>query len=182
MRIQIPETSIETVLSALRSLPGNDAPCYGVTLHADRRTLVISGGKNDDYASVPIVEAHVEGAPIAIGLNRQYFARALRFGLTQIGLIDPLSPLVFSNGGKRLIIMPLRLAEPAPTTTAKAEIPEVSTSVECIEATPVPAITQPNSPQFQPVANPESKNMNTEEKPQSAMQQIGEQIDQSGMA
>jgi hypothetical protein len=60
-----------------------------------------------------IQEVKVTGKPVSVALNRIYFTNALRFGLNELVVEDPLSPVVFSNGGKKLIIMPVNLDGPA---------------------------------------------------------------------
>jgi hypothetical protein len=47
-------------------------------------------------------------------LNRDFLTKALKFGLGQIDIIDPLTPLRFFNGGRQMIIMPIRADNPPP--------------------------------------------------------------------
>jgi hypothetical protein len=58
----------------------------------------------------------VNGAPVRVFLNRGYLAKALKFGLTQLELIDPLAPMLFREGGRRLVVMPVRCegSDPGP--------------------------------------------------------------------
>jgi hypothetical protein len=77
--------------------------------------------RNDEtWTSIPIQEVKVTGKPVSVALNRTYFTNALRFGLNQMEVEDPLSPVVFSNGGKKLIIMPVNLDGPKVTVTTPA--------------------------------------------------------------
>ena len=53
---------------------------------------------------------------MAIYLNRAFLSKALKFGLDEIDIIDPLTPLRFSNGGRQMIVMPIRADNPPPDT------------------------------------------------------------------
>jgi hypothetical protein len=59
----------------------------------------------------------VKGKPVTVALNRRYLLNALRFGLNQFEVEDPLSPVVFSKGGKKMVIMPVNLDGPVQATT-----------------------------------------------------------------
>ena len=52
------------------------------------------------------------GKPVTVALNRRYLLNALRFGLNQVEIEDDLSPVVFSKGGKKMVIMPVKLDGP----------------------------------------------------------------------
>ena len=54
-------------------------------------------------------------------LNRHYLTQALRYGLTELRIEDETSPVVFTEAGRKFIIMPIRLQPtPPPPTAAKA--------------------------------------------------------------
>jgi len=76
---------------------------------------------DEDWTSIP-VDAVVKGRPVTVALNRRYLLNALRFGLNEFEVEDPLSPVVFSKGGKKMVIMPVNLEGPkvAATTPAAA--------------------------------------------------------------
>jgi hypothetical protein len=108
-------------------------------------------------------------------LDRQRLAKALQYGLTTIGLTDSLSPLVCSNGGKKMVILPVRpgTEPPAPPTVKQeAVVPAKVSNPEATPPTAVAPVTTSNA----------TETMKTEtapqpEKPKSAMQQISEQIE-----
>ena len=64
------------------------------------------------WTSIPIQDVKVTGEPVSVGLNRTFFTHALRFGLNELEIEHELAPVVFSNGGKRLVIMPVNLGGP----------------------------------------------------------------------
>jgi len=113
------------------------------------RCLTIEGkGKDDaEWTSVPVQTVNVTGEPVAIGLNREYLLKGLRFGLNKLEIATPLDAMVMSKGGKKMVIMPLRLEE------AKVEITPVAeeTNPETTTATTT------DQTQIQPPGNPEAK-------------------------
>ena len=56
----------------------------------------------------------MKGKAVTIYLNRQFLTKALKFGMNSIQVIDALSPLRLSSGGKQMIVMPVRAQEPTP--------------------------------------------------------------------
>jgi hypothetical protein len=101
-----------------------------------------------DWVRLVIDSATVTGKPISIGLNRDYLLKALRFGLTTGEFIDDLSPVVFSQGGRRMVVMPLR-----PDSAPPAQSAPPPQSTEPPTAAPNP---QPNNHSNPPVNEPTS--------------------------
>ena len=92
---------------------------------------------------IVLAGATAKGSDLTIRLNRDYLAKALDYGLTNIGLIDPMSALQFTREGRQMVVMPLRVAdvqaeptdkqapkEPAETTAASGPQPESKTMTE----------------------------------------------------
>jgi hypothetical protein len=92
---------------------------------------------DEDWTSIP-VDAVVKGRPVTVALNRRYLLNALRFGLNQVEMEDPLSPVVFSNGGRKMVIMPVKLDGPV-----KAATPAQSKSGATTATTPTAEQTAP---------------------------------------
>ena len=104
------------------------------------------------------------GKPVTVALNRAYVTNALRFGLNQMEVEDELSPVVFSNGGKKLIVMPIRLdgpprvqVSPQPkteTTEAESNQPSAQPEAQTEERTAMPRTARATTPEpmttFQP--------------------------------
>jgi hypothetical protein len=87
---------------------------------------------------------------VTIHLNRHLLAKALRFGLTKIEIIDALSPLKFSEGGRQMIVMPTR----GNATPIKPTTPPVSSPAAAQQETSasVPANSPEAIPNRQPMA------------------------------
>ena len=123
-----------------------------VTLVHDGKKLSIRGRARDDseWTSVEIPGAKITGNMINIHLNRDFLLKALGFGLNRIEMIDHLSPLKFSNGGRQMVVMPVRPAEePAPAeevkpvaADTKVEAPTNERSNMINDTTPEPAETR----------------------------------------
>ena len=87
---------------------------------------------------MPVRERAVDplGNPVSIGLNREYLLKALRFGLKKLEIEDPLSPMLLSNGGKRIVISPLNLSGVRTTVAAPAQPTAETTSPTSTEKDP----------------------------------------------
>jgi hypothetical protein len=67
----------------------------------------------------------ITGKPKEINLDRHFFLPALKFGLSELAILDELSPMVCSREGKRMVIMPVRPpASTPPTEKPKEPIPD----------------------------------------------------------
>ena len=113
--INLSEEAIKQLLLVTPSLPGDDGINRPIRLRVESHQLSVEGQNKDDdtWTSIPIQNVQVTGRPVSVALNRTYFTNALRFGLNELEVEDTLSPVVFSNGGKKLIIMPVNLDGPA---------------------------------------------------------------------
>jgi hypothetical protein len=109
--------------------------------------LVVEGQAKEDenWTSVPIQPVNITGGPVAIALNRHYLLKGLRFGLNKLEIENSLSPMVMSNGGKKFVIMPVRMQEsapqtsPQPTTEERNEMPRTARTAA---PTPEPVETE----------------------------------------
>ena len=88
-----------------------------------------------------------------VALNRRYLLNALRFGLNQVEIEDPLSPVVFSKGGKKMVIMPVNLDGPK----VKAPTPAAASSGATPATTPTTPPAEQTAPQEQPGAPTEER-------------------------
>ena len=115
-RISLSDEAIKQLILVTPNLPGDDGLNHPVRLRITAQYLNIEGRNRDDedWTSIP-VDAVVKGRPVTIALNRRYLLNALRFGLNEFEVEDPLSPVVFSKGGKKMIIMPVNLDGPKVT-------------------------------------------------------------------
>lgn len=148
-RITLSEDAIKQMLQVLPRLPGDYNSDHPVRLRIDKQ-LSLEGQNKDDqeWTSIPIQNVAVAGNPMTIGFNREYLVKALRFGLNQVEVEGPLSPAVFSHGGKKMVIMPLRLDGDEPTPAAPA--------AQCNPATTSP-LPEQTTPPMQSEAQPEER-------------------------
>ena len=108
--VNLASAAVQAILEALPLLPGADDTNQPVVLDVNETGIVLKARGRDqkDDTRVPIVDVRVTGKPVETSVNRVYLGRALRFGLNTIQIEDPLSPLLFTNGGRTMIVMPLR--------------------------------------------------------------------------
>ncbi len=140
-RVQLSDSAIKQLVLVTPSLPGDDGINRPVRLRVEPQQILIEGQSRDDanWTSIPIQDVKVTGKPVSVALNRTYFINALRFGLNELEIEDPLSPVVFSNGGKKMIIMPVNLDGPKVTVTT----PAAASSEATTAATPTAEQNQP---------------------------------------
>ena len=129
-QVVLSDEAVKQLIQVIPNLPGADSPYSTIRLRVDGN-LAVEGQKKDDakWTSVPIQPVNVTGNPVAIALDRNYLLKGLRIGLNKLEIEDSLSPMVMSKGGKRMVIMPLRMGDgnvevsPAPTETTSPEEP-----------------------------------------------------------
>jgi DNA polymerase III sliding clamp (beta) subunit (PCNA family) len=176
-RITIPRGALDGVLEIIARLPGDDLPNHDIILNAAKNTLVLQGrGKEQDKpVAVPVIEAAVEGKAVVISINRHYLVKALRFGLNQFDIIDELTPLVITNGGKRMIIMPIHPGNPAaPQPQPKPTLPTTSTATPPTQNNPVPVQQEERTTMPKQTTAPAAT---TEEQQDSPLKQLVQQIE-----
>ena len=149
-RVNLSDEAIKQLVLLTPNLPGDDGLNHSVRLRITADHLNLEGRNKDDedWTSIPI-DAVVKGKPVTVGLNRNYLLNAMRFGLNEIQIDDPLGPVVFSKGGKKMVIMPVNLEGPkVKVTTPAAASPEATTAPTPTTATTPP--TEQTAPQDQP--------------------------------
>ncbi len=124
----------------VNSLPGGDLKDSPVDLVIEGGTVAVrppGGG-----SAIRLEGAAAKGPDITTRLNRDYLVKALDYGLTNIGLIDGLSPLHFTREGRQMVVMPLRVADVAPK--AAPEEPAADNQTAACEPQPTtPAASEP---------------------------------------
>ena len=108
--VKLTETAVEQMLKVIPNLPGQDQENHTIRLRTGHNCLWVEGrGKTDtEWTKVAVSDVAVVGKHKEITLNREYLLPALKFGLNELAILDELSPMVASNGGKRMVIMPVR--------------------------------------------------------------------------
>ncbi len=164
-RLVVPDTRTTTVvfgnratallLDVLPKLPGKDDPSQPIRLDIhDKRLLVTAGDKSTPQGTtLPVEDAVVTGDNLTITVDRNFALKALKWGLTEMALIDGLSPLVFSAPGQRLVAMPMRTEGLSPVSVPDpvecAPEPTQERAAEPVAEAPTPTHVE-LSPEPQP--------------------------------
>ena len=125
-RIQLKPEAVASLLQIVPNLPGKDSHLNVVRLRVDK-VLTIEGRNKDDKepTQVAINDVVVTGKAKEISLNREYLLNALRFGFDEVAILDELSPMVISQAGRQMVIMPVN---PNGSQSAKPAAPQTSTT------------------------------------------------------
>jgi len=124
--VDLDAEKIDGVLQTIQRMPCHDSNngTIGVANTNGKFHLLGKSTGTADWTRVPIDDAKCSGRDTTVFLNRELLTKALGFGLTRIELIDARSPLRFSNGGRQMIIMPVRAdAANAPAKPAPSSVP-----------------------------------------------------------
>jgi hypothetical protein len=201
-KLVVPESRTTTVvfgdkatallLDVLPKLPGKDDPSQPIRLDiVDKRLLVTAGDKSTPQGTtLPVEDTVVTGENLTITVDRNFALKALKWGLTEMALIDALSPLVFSAPGRRLVAMPMRTEGLSPVSvpdpvesTAEPTTPQEPVT-EPVHKTTMPTKTQEiaeETPEPQPVnrlaASPEAPTTTPEPPIKPTIRTVIEQID-----
>jgi DNA polymerase III sliding clamp (beta) subunit (PCNA family) len=154
-QVVLSEEAVKQLIQVVPNLPGADLSNAAIRLQVDGNLVVEGQGKEDEkWTGVPIQPVSIVGGPVAIALNRHYLLKGLRFGLNKLEIENSLSPLLMSNGGKKLVIMPVRMEgatptpepakehSPQPTTEERNEMPRTASTTE-----PEPVETETRAPE-----------------------------------
>ena len=95
--------------TTIERMPCHDAVNLTIGLEWKNGHLHLLGkdARDSEWMRVP-VDVKCMGKDISIYANRSLLTKAFSFGLNTVELIDPMSPLRFVNGGRQMIVMPLR--------------------------------------------------------------------------
>jgi len=167
------EAAVAQLLETAPRLPAGDETNQPVGLEVRDEKLWLKGRAKAqaEWTEFEIPGATVRGKPRFVQLNRLYLAKALRWGLHDIELHDPTTPLVFSHAGRQLVVAvigdaqpspappsgPASPAQPEPSPATSPSVPRSETPTE--ERNPMPATIQPTTTRQQPV------NGETEDRP-----------------
>ena len=150
--IRLTPEAVTLLQTVLPKLPGSDTPMQPVHLVVRPGIFMVRGldKLSGKWTEVRVTGAEVSGKPNETTINRSYFLKALRFGLTEILLEDSLASMVFRAGGKQLIVMPIRpdgASTPAkPITTPNNPMPQPEAAQPVTPSTDQPATpTEPET-------------------------------------
>jgi hypothetical protein len=122
--LQLEPESLPNIITMIGHMPCHDLinQTLGIEIKDGDVTLLGRAPNAEQWTRLGI-QARVRGGDLTIYLNREFFSQALKFGLNTIELIDGMSPLRMSNGGRQLIIMPVRVDGPPQTAITQAPPP-----------------------------------------------------------
>ncbi|MBA4150543.1 MAG: hypothetical protein H0X66_20720 [Verrucomicrobia bacterium] len=129
-KLTLDENAVEILLGVLPMLPGRDVRDQPVKLDVQQHGLAVQGiAKSGQSSDARIDGVRVDGKAVSTTLNRTFLIKALRFGFREISILDSMTPLLFTLGGKTMVVMPLRsgpVAPPAPATVRKTSPSETA--------------------------------------------------------
>ena len=142
--VELNDDNIAPVLQTIQRMPCHDVvnSTIGIAIMGGKFHLLGKSTATTEWTRVPIEDAKCSGKDTTVFLNRELLSKALGFGLTRIDLIDAMSPLRFSAGGRQMIISPLR----ADTANAPVKLTSPSAPESTVAAQPNP----PPNPAEQP--------------------------------
>ncbi len=153
-QVRFDAEAVTTLLAGLPKLPYQDEFHRGVTVEVAGSTVCFKAKAKDakDWTQLTLHSARITGKPVSIALNREFVLKALRFGFTTLEITDDLSPVQFLEGGRRMVVMPLR---PDGAMPAKAAPTPQPTEPSPSAPNPQPTNTNNNPPEAQPPAQPQ---------------------------
>ncbi len=122
-QITLSQEAIQQMLQIIPRLPGDYEPNHPIRIRTTAAGQVLLEGQGqgqEQETSIPVQNVTISGKPVEIGLNRQYLLRALHFNLNRIEIEDELTPLIFSQGGKKMVVMPIGPDRPTPVPRVPA--------------------------------------------------------------
>jgi hypothetical protein len=114
-------------------LPGASQVNTGVTFDLGPMGTIVTGSENGHASSITVDGVKIQGSPNTFTADRTLIAKALKLGLKNLALVDGLTPLVFSDATRKLVIAPLR-ADPTPRTSVPVPV-QPSTAASSPEPT-----------------------------------------------
>jgi len=155
-KIKLTDTAIDQLLKVIPNLPGKDDADKPIRLRTGKNALCIEAkDKNDqDWTSVEIKDVTVTGRPKETCINRDFLSPVLKFGLSELAIVDEFTPMLCTEDGKRMVIMPLRPPAP-PTTKADSKEPDPEPN----QPQPTTSAANPPSTEVQPGADKRKTDM-----------------------
>ena len=118
--IELDPSSTNSVITLIARIPNHDKVNRTIGIEIKTRHIHLLGKSqaSEPWTRFEVESSKTTGRDVTVYLNRDYLAKALRFGLARIEIIDEMSPLRFTAGGRQMFIMPVRpdAATPVPAT------------------------------------------------------------------
>jgi DNA polymerase III sliding clamp (beta) subunit (PCNA family) len=138
-QVVLNEAGIAQALETAPRLPVKDENNQAVCLEVRQAKLWLKSRAEDKAAwtEIEIPAATIQGRPRCVRFNRTFLVKALRWGLNEIELRDPNTPLVFRNGGRKLVV----------AVIGDASQPQAASSATSPPKSPAAAPSEPTSRQ-----------------------------------
>ncbi len=117
-RVRFSEDCAKGLLELLPRLPFLPDGNFRCELRFSESLSTVTGRATDHSNTVELIGLKVEGPAVALAVNRNFVLGAMKLGLRELELTDDRTPLLFRTGGRRLVVMPLRLESEATPPTA----------------------------------------------------------------
>jgi len=131
--IQLAPAKLETLIKLIQRMPCYDDRCHPIGLEWKGGQFMLMGKNHpdEDWLRVPLPDIQGLGPDVTVFLDRNYLIKGLSYGLNTLSLTSAVAPLRLHNGGKQLIIMPVRAhaREPSPPPAKPTPAPAVTTTV-----------------------------------------------------
>jgi DNA polymerase III sliding clamp (beta) subunit (PCNA family) len=101
---------VASLIRLVQGLPDYDKMFHriGLSLENGALALLAKAERDDPWTSTAVNNAEVSGKNTRVFLNREYFTKALHFGLSVMEITDEISSVRMRNEGRQMIVMPVR--------------------------------------------------------------------------
>jgi hypothetical protein len=146
-KVELPQPAVDQMLKVIPNLPGFDGDSNAIRLCLEKMLKVEAKSKGSgEWTKVNLCEVELVGKPKTICLNRDNLFLALKFGLTELAVLDELSPMIVKKDGKQIVMMPVR---PPVITTVSASAPPSQAVPTTSTTTPTERTTMPRKASIQ---------------------------------
>jgi DNA polymerase III sliding clamp (beta) subunit (PCNA family) len=124
-RFEFSPEILPAVIQTIQRMPCHDETNFTLGMELTGKTLRLLGkpAGPDAWIKVEAPIAKAKGKDVAVFVNRHLLMTALKFGLNTVEIIDCMTPIRLSNGGRQVIISPVRASVDAvaPATTEEEQ-------------------------------------------------------------
>ncbi len=146
--ISINPEAVEEVSRSAQRLPTPSDQYHTIGIEVAGHCFRLLGKSKPElpWTKIEIKEAATTGDAVTVFLDKRFLLKALRFGLTRIEIIDAMSPLKFSQGGRQMIVMPIRDNPVSASSKPESPTPATPAAVPVNPPPPIAKQPEPNKP------------------------------------
>ena len=128
--ISFDPAKLETLIKLIQRMPCHDDRYQTLGLEWKGGQFMLMGKNfpHEDWLRVPLPDIQGSGPDIMVFLDRDYLIKGLSYGLNTLSLINGMTPIRLHNGGKQLIIMPVRADDTEPAVQKTEPTPSAVTT------------------------------------------------------